>query len=158
MSEHTRLLLAEDDRALGELLQEYLTAVGYEVELYHSCTQAIEAFRQKHHDLILSDIVFPDEKNGWNILQEASGDPAATLVVLMTGFSSLDDAIAAVERGAYDFVSKPFQFPEIRIRLDNAVRYQKLLRRLQQQEHVGEHPLYDKTSWSFASQAYDRHK
>ena len=47
----------------------------------------------------------------------------------MTGYSGIADALHAVEQGAYDFVSKPFQLPEIRVRLDNAARYEKLLRR-----------------------------
>jgi len=48
---------------------------------------------------------------------------------LMTGYSGIENALHAVEQGAYDFVSKPFQLPEIRVRLDNAARYQRLLAR-----------------------------
>jgi DNA-binding NtrC family response regulator len=48
----------------------------------------------------------------------------------MTGFSGIEAVLDAVDQGAYDFVSKPFQLPEIRVRLDNAARYQQLVRQL----------------------------
>ena len=73
--------------------------------------------------------------DGLHVLAESKGNPSKTLVVLMTAYSGIEDAIHAVEQGAYDFVSKPFQLPEIRVRLDNATRYQSLLRKWAALEH-----------------------
>jgi len=123
-----RLLIAEDDEALGALLQEYLSASGYEVTLVQRGDDAIAAARQQHFDMILTDIVMPGA-DGIQVLAANKGDPAKTLVILMTAYSGIEDAIHAVTQGAYDFVSKPFQLPEIRVRLDNAMRYQSLLRK-----------------------------
>ena len=67
--------------------------------------------------------------DGLSLLAACNQDPERTLVLLMTAYSGIEDAIHAIEQGAYDFVSKPFQLPEIRVRLDNATRYQSLLRR-----------------------------
>jgi DNA-binding response OmpR family regulator len=129
----TRLLLVEDDHALAALLKEFLEDGGYEVDWHTRGDTALETFRQQSFDIILSDIVLPGA-DGRHILQEAGGDPARTLVFLMTGYSGIEDALHALEEGAYDFISKPFQLPEIRVRLDNGMRYQQLLRQLAQLE------------------------
>lgn len=125
---HPRLLIAEDDEALAALLEEYLSEADYEVVLCHRGDEALELLKKEHFDLILSDIVMPGA-DGLTLLAEARSNPVKSLVVLMTGYSGIEDAIHAVEQGAYDFVSKPFQLPEIRVRLDNAAKYQSLLRR-----------------------------
>lgn len=126
--EVSRLLIAEDDDALASLLEEYLSEADYEVVVCHRGDDAIEHLQSEHFDLVLSDIVMPGA-DGLALLAEAGSDPLETLVVLMTGYSGVEDALHAVAQGAYDFVSKPFQLPEIRVRLDNAARYQALLRR-----------------------------
>ncbi|MES0371906.1 MAG: response regulator [Mariprofundaceae bacterium] len=123
-----RLLIAEDDEALAALLEEYLSEADYEVELCHRGDEALKLLKKEHFDLVLSDIVMPGA-DGLTLLAEARNNPVKTLVILMTGYSGIEDAIHAVEQGAYDFVSKPFQLPEIRVRLDNAARFQSLLRR-----------------------------
>lgn len=131
-----RLLIVEDDEALAELLGEYLADSDYDITVFHRGDEALEALKSDHFDLILTDIVMPGA-DGLSILAAAKGEPDKTLVVLMTGYSGIEDAIHAVEKGAYDFVSKPFQLPEIRVRLDNAARYQQLLRRYKQLEGNG---------------------
>ena len=125
---YPRLLIAEDDLALAALLEEYLSESGYDVVLCHRGDEAIKHLKSEHFDLVLSDIVMPGA-DGLTLLAEVHHEPLKTLVLLMTGYSGIEDAIHAVEKGAYDFVSKPFQLPEIRVRIDNAVRYQSLLRR-----------------------------
>jgi len=125
-----RLLIAEDDEALAALLEEYLSESGYEITLCHRGDDALEKISQEHFDIVLTDVVMPGA-DGLTVLAAANTDPNRTLVILMTGYSGIEDALHAVEQGAYDFVSKPFQLPEIRVRLDNAARYQILLRRFQ---------------------------
>ncbi len=127
---HPRLLIAEDDLALAALLEEYLSESGYDVLLCHRGDDAIKHLKKEHFDLVLSDIVMPGA-DGLSLLAEVHNEPLKTLVILMTGYSGIEDAIHAVEKGAYDFVSKPFQLPEIRVRIDNAAKYQSLLRRWQ---------------------------
>lgn len=123
------LLIAEDDEALAAILEEYLGgAGGYHITLVHRGDDALELLKTRHFDIILTDIVMPGA-DGLSVLAASSQNPSRTLVLLMTAYSGIEDAIHAVEQGAYDFVSKPFQLPEIRVRLDNAARYQSLLRK-----------------------------
>jgi len=121
------LLIIEDDTALAELLEEYLSGADYDVRLCFRGDTALEILERESFDLVLSDIMLPGA-SGLTILKEACGDPCRTLVILMTGFSGIEAVLDAVDQGAYDFVSKPFQLPEIRVRLDNASRYQLLMR------------------------------
>ena len=124
-----RILMVEDDSALAELLQEYLSESDYHITLHARGDDALEHLGRERFDLVLSDIVLPGV-DGISLLRYVTSTytPEQTLVLLMTGYSGIDDALNAVEKGAYDFVSKPFRLPEIRVRLDNAARYQHLLR------------------------------
>lgn len=149
-----RLLLVEDDEALAALLKEYLESGGYAVEWHERGDTALESLRVNHFDLVLSDIVLPGA-DGLQILKEAGSEAARTLVILMTGYSGIEDALHAVEKGAYDFVSKPFQLPEIRVRLDNAARYQQLLRQ-QAPEAIATH--VGGVQAHAAARAYSTHK
>lgn len=124
-----KLLIAEDDFALAALLEEYLAGSGYAITLTHRGDDALALIAQQHFDIILSDIVMPGA-DGLALLAQHHNDPLRTLVLLMTAYSGIEDAMHAVEQGAYDFISKPFQLPEIRVRIDNAVRYQSVLRQL----------------------------
>ena len=128
MTQPTRLLIAEDDKALAALLEEYLSEGDYDVTVCHRGDDALSKLKQETFDLVLTDIVMPGA-DGLTVLAEVSAQQGHALVILMTGYSGIEDALHAVEQGAYDFVSKPFQLPEIRVRLDNAARYEKLLRR-----------------------------
>jgi len=131
----TRLLIAEDDKALAALLVEYLSEGDYDVTVCHRGDDALALLKQYTYDLVLTDIVMPGA-DGLTLLAEVDKQDGHTLVVLMTGYSGIEDALHAVEQGAYDFVSKPFQLPEIRVRLDNAARYQKLLQRWNMMHHA----------------------
>ena len=137
-----RLLLAEDDEALASLLEEYLLEAGYDVVVHRRGDTALEALQQEHFDLVLSDIVMPGV-DGLTLLRHVYDSSSDTLVILMTGYSGIENALHAVEQGAYDFVSKPFQLSEIRVRVDNAARYQQLLRKWNKLNGSGE--VFDET-------------
>ncbi len=151
-----RLLLVEDDEALAALLEEYLQEAGYDVETHLRGDTALQALEQKKFDLVLTDLVLPGA-GGMSILRAASGRPDKTLVILMTGYSGIQDALEAVQQGAYDFVSKPFQLPEIHVRLNNAARYQALLRKILSASADTPVPIVRMAGHN-ALRAYDNHK
>lgn len=151
-----RLLLVEDDEALAALLEEYLQEAGYDVETHLRGDTAIKSLQQNKFDLVLTDLVLPGA-DGMSILRAASGRPDRTLVILMTGYSGIQDALEAVQKGAYDFVSKPFQLPEIHVRLNNAARYQSLLRKILKASGDATIPIARMPGQN-ALRAYDLHK
>lgn len=144
-----RLLIVEDDIALASLLEEYLTEANYKVRTCHNGNDALHLIEKEPFDLVLTDILLPG-RSGLDLLRTLKGNPEKTLVILMTGCADLADALKAVREGAYDFVNKPFQLPEIRIRLDNAVSYQQLLRRVKELEKR----LSSRREWIHDNTAY----
>ncbi len=124
-----RLLIVEDDPALAAVLEEFL-GESFTVVRTGRGDEALRLAARTPFDLILTDIVLPGA-DGRAILRRFAGDPARTLVILMTGYSGIADATEAVAEGAWDFISKPFALPELQVRLANAHRYQQALRRIQ---------------------------
>jgi len=132
----TTLLLVEDDAPLRTFLGDNLTADGYEVVLAETARDALRALEYKRPELALVDLGLPDG-SGLDLLRqvrEADGtsrlDPALPFVVL-TGRAGEIDRVRAFERGADDFVAKPFSYPELRLRLT------ALLRRTQPRRGLG---------------------
>jgi DNA-binding NtrC family response regulator len=130
------ILIAEDDETLAAALDEFLRQKGHQVDLAINGGEALALLEKKSYPLIITDLVMP-EADGLTVLRAARQRDPATLVVLMTGYASLDSAIGAIREGAYDYLCKPFKLQEIEIAVNNATQLinlhrenQKLLHRL----------------------------
>ena len=127
--EPARLLIAEDDAALAAVLLDAFREAGYEVAWAPDGVQAIAMLEEKPFDLVLADVVMPGA-DGLRVLERARAAPEERVVILMTGYSTVQDALEAVRKGAWDFVGKPFSVPELLVRTGNARRYQLAVRRI----------------------------
>ncbi len=130
------ILIAEDDLNLGEALAGFLRDNGHQVDLAQNGQEALELLKNRTYPLVITDLVMP-EADGLAVLQAAKQKDKATLVVIMTGYASIDSAIKATREGAYDYLRKPFKLQEIDIAVTNAARLlalhqenQKLLAKL----------------------------
>jgi DNA-binding NtrC family response regulator len=130
------ILIAEDDETLAAALDEFLREKGHQVDLASHGGEALALLEKKSYPLIITDLVMP-EADGLTVLRAARQRDPATLVVIMTGYASLDSAIGAIREGAYDYLCKPFKLQEIEIAVNNATQLinlhrenQKLLHRL----------------------------
>jgi len=130
------ILVAEDDETLAAALDEFLREKGHQVDLAAHGGEALALLEKKSYPLIITDLVMP-EADGLTVLRAARQRDPATLVVIMTGYASLDSAIGAIREGAYDYLCKPFKLQEIEIAVNNATQLinlhqenQKLLQRL----------------------------
>jgi len=130
------ILIAEDDETLAAALDEFLREKGHQVDLASHGGEALALLEKKTYPLIITDLVMP-EADGLTVLRAARQRDSATLVVIMTGYASLDSAIGAIREGAYDYLCKPFKLQEIEIAVNNATQLinlhqenQKLLQRL----------------------------
>ena len=137
MNASTTLLLVEDDHGLRTFLADNLTADGYDVLLADTVRDAVRMLEYKQPDLALVDLGLPDG-SGFDLIarvRAADGvasrlDPSVPLVVL-TGRSGELDRVRGFERGADDFVVKPFSYPELRGRVT------AILRRMQPRVRLG---------------------
>jgi DNA-binding response OmpR family regulator len=131
------ILVVEDDAATRTFLADNLTADGYDVVAADSCRDGIALLERKFPDLVLLDLELPDA-SGYELLRrvrEADGlasrvDPG-TPVVLLTGRASELDRVRGFDRGADDYVAKPFSYAEL------VRRIAALLRRAQSRRALG---------------------
>jgi FixJ family two-component response regulator len=124
------ILIVVDEPDLRVPLREALERDGYTVEDADSADAALALIEQKHYPVILTDLHMPGGASGLDLIAAVKGrDPEAVCVVI-TGYASLDVAVEAIKRGAYDFVQKPFKLLEIEAVLDRALEHARLLAKL----------------------------
>lgn len=128
------ILVAEDDETLAAALAEFLREKGHRVDLAPHGGEALVLLEKQAYPLIITDLVMP-EADGLTVLRAARQRDPATLVVIMTGYASLDSAIGAIREGAYDYLCKPFKLQEIEIAVTNATRLIHLRRENQRLLH-----------------------
>ncbi len=110
-----RLLIAEDDKALGSFLSRGLEAEGHRVRLAHDGGAAVEAFREDLPDLTILDLNMP-VKDGEHVLEEVRAMDADPPVLVLTARQEVDTRVRCLDRGADDLMVKPFSLHELRAR------------------------------------------
>lgn len=110
-----RVLIAEDDQALGLFLARGLEAEGYRTRLAGDGGAAVEAFRQEMPDLTILDLSLP-VKDGEQALAEIRGLDADLPVLVLTARPEVETRIRCLDLGADDFMTKPFSLHELRAR------------------------------------------
>ena len=104
--DHIRLLLCEDDAALGSLLAEFLRRLNFEVDLFANGEDAWAGFRQRHYDLCLLDINMP-QRNGFELLEAIRQAGSEVPVVFLTERKATEDIVHAYNLGCDDYLIKP---------------------------------------------------
>src|SRR5438477_12331467 len=126
MADQTRhLLLVEDEAPLREAVAEQLTDRGYHVEQADSGETAIERLADFAFDIIISDLRLPGI-DGSAVVEAAVARYPDIIAIVVTGYGTVKDAVEAIKRGAWDFVSKPFQIDELLHVLDSALEQRRL--------------------------------
>lgn len=116
-----RLLLVEDDIDIAETLVAYLERNGFVVDVADSLAMAQDALETGEIDLILLDRVLPDG-DGVSLIAHAKARNRPQRFLLLTALSEIDDRVDALELGADDYLSKPFEPRELLARIRNALR------------------------------------
>lgn len=112
-----KILLIEDERINRLTLEKMLLHAGYEVTTAEDGTQGMEAIRSQKWDVILSDYRLPGH-DGLQILEESKKLSPETHVLIMTAFATVDNALDALKKGAFDYLTKPFDPAEMFHHLD----------------------------------------
>ena len=102
-----RILVADDEESIRWVLSKALIKKGFKVDLAEDGKQALSLFRSNHYDLAVLDIKMPGLQ-GLELLKQAQEEFPDTLVVIMTAESTMENAVAAMKNGAYDYLTKPF--------------------------------------------------
>jgi two-component system, NtrC family, response regulator AtoC len=121
----TRVLVAEDDAVSRDLLREILRGEGFEVEAVDDGAVAIERAAPGAYDLVVSDVRM-DRADGFAVLRAFGERAPETPVILITAFGDVTGAMEAIAKGAYDYVSKPFNVEELRLTVARALERKRL--------------------------------
>ncbi len=122
-----RTLIVDDDKRLLSVLKSLLSEEGHVVTTFIDGQEAIDACKNTPFDLVISDLMLPGA-SGIEVLKACRHSHPSTLVVLITGFASLETAIEAIREGAYDYITKPFKMEEMKIVVKNAAEQIRLIR------------------------------
>jgi len=125
MSYHPKILIVDDEPQICESLKILLARQGYQITAVNSGKKALEALAQNGFDLLLLDMVIPD-LSGFEILDHINNQGYNLLVIVITGNASIESAVRALKKGAYDYLRKPFEFEELTRRVGNALNQQRL--------------------------------
>ncbi len=124
------ILIVDDEPHVRSTLAEALEFGGYDVDCAESAHEALEKLEARHFPVILTDLNMPGGPSGLDLLSEVRSRDPNILVVIITGFATLDSAISALKRGAYDFIQKPFKISEIEAVLNRALEHARVLAEL----------------------------
>jgi two-component system response regulator PilR (NtrC family) len=144
-----QILVVDDETAQREILRTILTAEGYEVETAGTAAEALTKGGRRRFDLVLSALRMPGA-DGLSLVRELSREDPPTLVIIMTGFGSLDSAEQAMKQGAFDYLTKPLErddllrivgraFDRVALIQENRLLRQQLEERYRIEGIVGSH-------------------
>jgi CheY-like chemotaxis protein/glycine cleavage system H lipoate-binding protein len=105
-------LLVEDDRVVQEAAARILRLEGWRVDRADDVAGAVARLRAAEHRVVLSDLALPGF-SGFDLLDRLARDRPQTPVVMITGYATIENALAAFRRGAFDFLPKPFDVAEL---------------------------------------------
>jgi DNA-binding NtrC family response regulator len=123
----SQILIVEDDKVARELLDEILRGEGHAVDALPSGDEAVARAGKKDYDLVISDVRLGDSASGFDVLKSFQERATETPVILITAFGDVTGAMAAIQKGAYDYVSKPFNVGELKLTVARALERTRLL-------------------------------
>ncbi|MBK8557819.1 MAG: response regulator transcription factor [Lewinellaceae bacterium] len=127
MKTNHHILMVDDDQMFSALTQEYLQSRGLNVKLYHSASDALNAFRENEFDLCILDVKMPI-KDGFTLAEEIRNNHPLLPIIFLTGQAEKESRVRGFNIGADDYVTKPFSMEELSLRI------QAILRRVKVQE------------------------
>ncbi len=127
-----KILIIDDEPNVLSVLHTLLSE-NYECKTATSAVEAIEYLKEETYDLVLSDIMMPG-MSGLELLEHIMQCSRETVVVLISGNLNIQSAIEAMRRGAFDYVTKPFNLSDVETAVQRALRHQAVLKANQQYE------------------------
>jgi two-component system response regulator PilR (NtrC family) len=120
-----KILIVDDERSMRDVLSIMLKRAGYGVTVAADGEEAIEQIGKEIFDLVITDLKMP-KLGGMEVLKAVKEVSPETVVLMITAFASTESAVEAMKRGAYDYLTKPFQVDEVQLIIRNALERRRL--------------------------------
>ena len=121
-----KVLVVDDDEILRSSVQESLKLHQFEVETAFDGVDAVEKVKSQHFDLVVMDVNMP-RMNGIEALKEIKKLDSSIVVIVLTAFSNISDAVEAVKEGAYNYLEKPIKHDDLAILIKRAIKARSLI-------------------------------
>jgi two-component system response regulator AtoC len=126
MNRQINILLVDDEEPIREAMLLLLKASDYQISVCASGEEALQLLTSEHFDIVITDLFLPDI-TGIDILTRAKGLFPTIEVILITGHASAETAVRAMKEGAFDYITKPLNFEELKMIIAKAIEKQRLL-------------------------------
>ncbi len=123
---NSRILIVDDDDTLCYLLKEELISEGYFVDIIYDSNKAIDFIKKTSHDLLLLDLEM-NGVSGFDILEYVKENHPDLQVIVLTANNNMRIAIDCIKKGAYDFINKPYQFEQLIVSIERAIKHKELI-------------------------------
>lgn len=126
MSEEANILIIDDDEAIRDSCSQVLKKEGYTVKAAKDGKEGLELFKKEFFHVVLLDLKLPG-LDGMEILTKIKEEAPATPVIIITGYASIESAVEAMKKGAFDYLSKPFSAEALRVITKKALGSRKII-------------------------------
>ena len=123
------VMVVDDEENIREVLSSYLKSLGYAVVSAVDGEDALTKFKRGNFDLIISDLLMPTV-DGLELLKKIREQDRNVIFLMITGYPSIETAVEAIKKGAYDYITKPFHMEDVKIRIERAFEKKNLKERL----------------------------
>lgn len=123
--ESPRILVVDDEKVIREILCDFLAMEGYVVRSVEDGAAALRELQLRPYDLVISDLKMP-KMGGIELLEKIAERGLNVLTIIMTGFGTVETAIEAMKKGAYDYILKPFKVEEVVHTVQRGLERQRL--------------------------------
>jgi DNA-binding NtrC family response regulator len=120
------ILVIEDKDSMRKMLAQTLMEEGYQVETAADGPEGVEKAKTNQYDLVLTDMRMPD-MDGLDVLSNIKELNTDTAVIVMTAYGTIETAVSAMKKGAYDFLTKPFDTEHMLVLVDKALKSQRIM-------------------------------
>lgn len=123
------ILVVDDDKELADNFVQYLSKLGYQASPAYGGREGLATFEQGDFQLVITDLKMPDI-DGMELLEAVRRLDSRASVVVITGYGTIESAVEAIKKGAYDYIPKPFKMEELEVIVSRALERHTLLRQL----------------------------